>query len=154
MTQPIKLLILLCTAFAICTGDCISSCMQYCWTGGSVQNPAACNGELHRCEIACRDNRSYGAIAYSAKEKGKGWSYAWDNQGRAEKVAMDNCAAHGSHCKIIVWFYNSCGAVAADGDVVAWGRDAAKPRAEQTALAECSKAGGRRCVIQASQCSR
>jgi hypothetical protein len=69
-------------------------------------------------------------------------------------VAVDNCSKHGSACKSIVWYYNSCAAVAADGNIVTWGRGSAKQKAEQTALAECAKADGKKCAIQVSQCSR
>jgi len=106
-----------------------------------------------KCEYTCSNKRSYGAIAYSAKDKGAGWSYGWDDQSKAQKVALDKCSEHGSACKLIMWYYNSCGAVAADGNIVTWGRDSTKLKAQQTALSECTKAGGKKCAIEVSQCS-
>jgi hypothetical protein len=115
-----------------------------------------CNDQQHRCQIQCdgQNKKSYGAIAYSKKDQGVGWSYGWNEVSKAKKVALDNCSKHGSGCEIWVWYANSCGAVAADGKIVTWGSAAAKQSADQRALAECAKAGGKKCVIQASQCSR
>jgi uncharacterized protein DUF4189 len=159
-----KLLILLCASFALwpasiaVAGDCVVDCMYRsgCWSGGSVSNPAMCNDQQHRCQIQCdgQNKKSYGAIAYSKKDQGVGWSYGWNDVSKAKKVALDNCSKHGSGCEIWVWYANSCGAIAADGKIVTWGSASAKQSADQRALAECAKAGGRKCVIQASQCSR
>jgi hypothetical protein len=104
----------------------------------------------------CRQSsqKSYGAIAYSAKDKGCGWSFGWNSQSKAEQVALDNCSKRGSQCKGIVWFSNSCGAVASDGDIVTWGQASAKRTAEQSALEKCIKAGGKKCAVEISQCSR
>jgi hypothetical protein len=166
MKKTTRQLALLYVSFAFCVifhaasalaGDCVTDCMNSsCWSGGSVSNPTACHGELHRCEIACqnKNNKSFGAIAYSAKDKASGWSYGWDNQSKAERVALENCAKHGSQCKAIVWYDRSCGAVAADGNIVTWGQASAKQRAAQLALDNCTKAGGKKCAIQTSQCSR
>jgi hypothetical protein len=106
-----------------------------------------------KCQNTCSNKRSYGAIAYSAKDKGTGWSYGWEDQSRAEKEALKNCSDRGRACESIVWYYNGCGAVAADGKIVTWGRDSNKRRAEQTAMSECTKAGGKKCAIEVSQCS-
>ena len=88
------------------------------------------------CLQSCRESnqKSYPAIAYSAKDKGCGWSYGYDSQGKAEKVAVDNCSHHGSACKSIVWYAN-------------------KQRAAQRALDQCAKDGGKNCTLQTSQCS-
>jgi hypothetical protein len=164
MRKMTKQLTLLCTGFALwltfCAsftlraGDCVSDCMRFCWSGGSVSDPAYCRDQLNRCEIACQSKKSYGAIAYSAKDKVYGFSHGWNNQSKAEKVALDNCSQRGSECKAIVWYYNGCGAVAADGNIVTWGRDSAKQKAEQSALDECTRAGGHKCAVKTSQCSR
>ncbi|MCX6552079.1 MAG: DUF4189 domain-containing protein [Acidobacteria bacterium] len=106
-----------------------------------------------KCQARCGAKRSYGAIAYSAKDKGAGWSYGWDYQDRAEKEAIKNCSARGTACKLIMWYYNSCAAVAADGNTVAWGRDSTKMKAQANAMAECAKAGGRKCGVEVAQCS-
>jgi hypothetical protein len=53
----------------------------------------------------------------------------------------------------MVWYRNSCGAVAADGDIVAWGQASAKRTAQQSALDKCAKAGGKKCAVETAQCS-
>lgn len=161
MKQAIKLLILLCTCFALgprsrvtsmAGGDCLYECEGPICADFSNNSPM-CLEIRAKCQNTCSNKRSYGAIAYSAKDKGAGWSYGWNDQSKAQKVGLDNCSAHGSACKSIVWYYNSCAAVAADGNIVTWGRDSTKRRAQQTALSECTKAGGKKCAIEVSQCS-
>ena len=164
MKQTIRLLILVCASFMLgsrfnaITADCVIDCMNRsgCWSGGSVSNPGMCHDQLHRCNIQCQgqSQKTFGAIAYSAKDKGSGWSHGWNDLDKAKKVAMENCSEHGSACKLWAWFENGCGAVAADGSVVTWGTASAKQTADQRALAECAKAGGKKCVIQVSHCSR
>jgi hypothetical protein len=124
-------------------GVCNDYSLKYDW----------CIATRAKCERMCADKKVYGAIAYSARDKGAGWSYGWDDQGTAEKVALSNCSKRGTACKLVIWFYNSCGAVAADGSIVTWGRDSRKAGAQQIALDECVKAGGNKCALQASQCS-
>jgi hypothetical protein len=135
------------------TADCFSNCMAYCWNGGSETDPEYCRDALYRCHIECEVGNSYGAIAYSAKDQGVGWSRGSDDLSKAKKAAMDNCAARGSACKLLVWFNNSCGALATDGNIVRWGTALVKHNADQRALAECKKAAGKECAIQASVCS-
>ena len=95
-----------------------------------------------------------GAIAYSAKDKGAGWSFGWNELDKAKNEAMNRCSKQSAACRLWVWFDNSCGAVAADGSIVTWGTAYAKKDADQRALLECRKAGGNKCVIEASACSR
>jgi hypothetical protein len=161
MRQSIKLLSLLGASFALGPGshvtslpasDCLYECEgPECYNFSN--NTALCREIRAKCQTTCSNKRSYGAIAYSARDKGAGWSFGWDDQAKAEKVALDNCSGRGAACKTIVWYYNSCGAVAADGNIVTWGRDNTRRRAEQTALAECTKGRGKKCAIEASQCS-
>jgi hypothetical protein len=163
MKQSIKLIVL-CACFTLGpgtharAGDCVVDCMNRsgCWSGGSVSNPQMCNDQLHRCNIQCegQNQKTFGAIAYSAADKGYGWSHGWNDLSKAKKVALDNCSEHGSACKLWVWYENSCGALAADGKIVTWGTASAKQSANQRALAECARAGGKKCAIQVSQCSQ
>jgi hypothetical protein len=127
-----------------------------CWQGaGDSSTESYCRQVETTCESTCRqrNQKSYGAIAYSAKDKAWGWSHGWNSQSQAEKVALDNCSQHGSECKAIVWYYNGCGAVAADGNTVTWGQDSFQKKAEQSALDKCTRAGGKQCAIKTSQCS-
>jgi hypothetical protein len=133
--------------------SCLYECAgPLCYDFGN--HTTLCQETRAKCEHSCSSQRSYGAIAYSAPEKGWGFSYGMNNQVQAENLAVKNCSAHGKSCESIVWYYNSCGAVAADGKIVTWGRNSVKATAEQTAMSECRKAGGKNCVVQTSQCSR
>jgi predicted house-cleaning NTP pyrophosphatase (Maf/HAM1 superfamily) len=114
-----------------------------------------CGLKLVDCKQQCNKpyQKSYGAIAYSSKNKAWGTSNGWNSQGKAEQVALDNCSQRGPGCKRVVWFYNNCAAVAADGDIVTWGTDSSKPRAGEHALDQCKKSGGKKCELQTSTCS-
>jgi hypothetical protein len=115
-----------------------------------------CSGTSARCSTECRHgggSKSYGAIAYSVKDEAYGYSDNFESQERAETAALKYCSEHGSGCEIMVWFYNSCGAVAVDGSTVTWGQEASKIGAERRALEECKRAGGQNCEIKISHCS-
>jgi hypothetical protein len=166
MKRAVQLLILLGisvlvrpTFFATASGaDCVVECMQRsgCWSGGSVSDPSRCNNMPQFCNIQCRGQHhdSWGAIAYSVKDKGNGWSYGWQDLDKAKKTALDNCVKNGSACKVWIWYNRQCGSIAADGEKVGWGVADAKQTADQRALAECANGGGKKCVVQVSQCSR
>ena len=64
-------------------------------------------------------------------------------------VAADDCY---SQCILQASVNFACGAVAADGGLVAWGTDSSKFRAQQRAPAECAKIGGRKCAVEAAIC--
>jgi hypothetical protein len=44
--------------------------------------------------------------------------------------------------------------LAADGSIVTWGTANQKENAQQRALLECKKAGGKNCAIEAWVCSK
>jgi hypothetical protein len=107
-----------------------------------------------KCQARCSGKRWWGAIAYSAKDKGFGWSNNWNDVNDAKKQAMDRCSKRGTACKLWAWFENECGAVAADGNIVTWGTASLEAGAKQRALLECKKAGGKNCAIEAWACSK
>jgi hypothetical protein len=127
-----------------------------CWSGRSVNEPQACNNMPQLCTIQCkgRQNNSWGAIAYSKPDKAAGWSYEKSDKATAERIAMQECSKQGgAKCLVEASFSNACGAVAADGALVAWGTADTKANAQQRAVAECAKSGGRKCAVEASLCS-
>lgn len=130
-----------------CYSDCV---VRYeCYSS----HPYAGSSCYDLCRESCRPD-GWGAIAYSWKDKISGWSFALGDKHTAEQVARQYCAnEHGSSCAIEATYFNSCGAVAADGDLVAWGTSGTKGQAEQRALAECAKIGGKSCVVEVSACS-
>jgi hypothetical protein len=137
---------------SLLSADCLYECQGPLCSDYS-NHSVMCQEMRAKCQATCSSKKSYEAIAYSAKDKGSGWSYGWADQAKAEKVALKNCSDRGTACEIIVWYFNSCGAVAADGKIVTWGRDSNKSRAGQTAQSECAKAGGKKCAIEVSECS-
>ena len=106
------------------------------------------------CQAKCSSLKFWGAIAYSTKDKGAGWSFGWNDLKKAQQEALDRCAKQGTACTLWAWFDNSCGALAASGDIVTWGTAYGKDDADQRALLECRKAGGKNCAIAVSVCSR
>lgn len=140
--------------------DCYRNCMSAsgCWNSmGESENRSFCSGMQATCSTQCRHSSSgkaYGAIAYSTKTESYGYSDHWDNQKKAEKTAMKYCSESGPGCKVMVWFYDSCGAVAADGKKTGWGQDYSEGTARGSALKDCQKSGGKNCAVAASHCSK
>jgi hypothetical protein len=96
---------------------------------------------------------SWGAIAYSPKDYGAGWSSGMDDRASAEKEALSKCSQRGKACVLETGFNKECGALAADGEFVGWGTSKAQRDAELRAVDECKQSGGKRCVIHISFCS-
>jgi hypothetical protein len=135
----------------VCGSDCYTDCIiRY---GCDTSHPYAGTSCYDLCRDGCK-NEAWGSIAYSWKEKISGWSWAQYYEGDARRTAREACTkAGGANCIVQTAFYDTCGAVAADGDLVAWGTDATKVKAGQRALLECAKIGGKKCVVQTSLCS-
>ncbi len=106
----------------------------------------------------------YGAIAYSPTDGAIGIAQKTVNQEAAEQTAMGNCAvlAGGRNCRVVVWYYNACGAlsVASNG---AWGADWGSTTAgelmkginaaHQKARSYCAQNGGTDCQLKQASCS-
>jgi hypothetical protein len=107
-----------------------------------------------KCQARCSGRRWWGAIAYSTPDKQYGYAFDFNNVNDAKKQAMDRCSKTGRACKIWAYYENECGAIAADGNIVTWGTAFLRQNAEQRAMQECKKAGGRNCAIQAWSCSK
>ncbi len=140
--------------------DCYRDCMDAsgCWGSRSDENVSYCSGTQARCSTECRNaakEKSYGAIAYSAKTGAYGFSDGRENKKKAEQAALKFCKQHGSGCKIQVWFYNSCGAVAAAGKKVEWGQAATAREAAEQAMDKCTNGFFKKknCEVKASHCS-
>jgi hypothetical protein len=131
------------------------TCYDYCLKSG---NPGDCSsrcapgGDLELTH-PWAPGRFWGAIAYSAKDKGSGWSHGLADLNEAKRVALENCSGKGSECKLWVWYSDACGAIAVDGKIVTWGTASAKNAASQRAVTECVKAGGKDCRVEVSRCS-
>ena|SRR6185437_12171660 len=103
-------------------------------------------------QLERRRSNSYGAIAYSSESGEIGYSEKFANRVQAEQRAKQECGK--SDCEIAAWFYNSCGALAADDDGT-WGsgQGGNEQRARQGAIARCVQEGGKNCKVIAAQCS-
>ena len=70
-------------------------------------------------------------------------------------MALQNCAAHGKDCEVMVWFEFKCGAVVSGkGTSAYWGLGDGAGAARADALGKCTKdGGGKACAVQVSECS-
>lgn len=139
-------------ASANCFTDCLNA--SGCSAIGS-DHGSFCEGTSTRCSTECRNenHKSYGAIAYSVPDEGYGYAQGQSNQNQAEKLAMKYCKQNGKKCKSMVWFYNRCGAVAADGKKTGWAHGDSVPEAQKSALEACKKNRGKNCQVKSSICS-
>lgn len=135
-------------------GDCLYECeTSTCYDFSNHTD--YCNELRAKCQARCSGGgKQWGAIAYSAPDEGAGWTYGFSNAADAKKEAMRRCSLKGKACELWASFENECGAVAADGKTVTWGTAYLKEAAQQRALLECRKAGGKKCEIEAWACSK
>ena len=130
----------------------VNQCIDRCF--GGVGDQPGYTGLRDLCVKRCGEHaNSYGAIAYDSESGAVGWSYDFDDTAAAEQSALKNCAEHGDGCKVVVHFWNSCGAVAADDDHFTTGLGRNRADAEAKALTACGGAGGGKCEIQAWSCA-
>jgi hypothetical protein len=116
----------------------------------------ACTLQRSDCVAHCRRERereseSFGAIAYSSATRTFAYSADYSNRAEAEDGAVRAC--NEDDCEVIVWFYNSCGAVAIGSGGPTWGRDGTKQSAQRRALAQCVQEGQQNCKLVVSACS-
>lgn len=95
----------------------------------------------------------YGAIAYSPSSGAYGYSYNYPSRYTAESRALNECAARGGGCRVMVWFRNACGALATGaGRAYGWAWNTSRSAARARALAEC-RARTSGCYIRVLVCS-
>ena len=81
-----------------------------------------------------REPRSRGArLCTVRKIKPRGWSEGFADLSQAQQKALDNCSVRGAACKLGSRYNNSCGALAADGDIVTFGTADVRANADQRA---------------------
>lgn len=142
---------------SIAFADCFDQCMSIkgCWHKGQTYSNYCGSAEVN-CESECERKEgnsareSYGAIAYSLKDGSYGYSNGQGSRGEAEAAALNYCREYSKKCKAMVWFYNSCGAVASNGKKAGWGQDANEYAAQQKALKSCGK---KDCEVKVTHCS-
>lgn len=165
MKRRIRLLIPLCTCFALGPGyevtslaaEDVSSCLYHCETSTCADfsnHSSMCVDLRAKCQARCAGKKSWGCIAYSKTDKAFGWVSGLNDRDEARKEAMQKCVQNGGKsCQVWVYYENECGAVAIDGSITTWGTSYLRKDAQAGALRECQKAGGRNCTIQVWACS-
>jgi hypothetical protein len=96
---------------------------------------------------------SWGAIAYSSRDMGAGYSQGKADRASAEREALSVCAQRGKECVLRSTFNKQCGALAADGTITGTSTSTDQREALAKALDECKRAGGIRCVPHIAFCS-
>jgi hypothetical protein len=133
--------------------DCVSACQASTYCDSEMNASGECGRRLNDCYINECSRRTYGSIAYGAKSGAYGWSHDFDDAQSAENEALKNCRVDGDDCQVVVDFWNSCAAVAADGEIVRYGLGDTRGQAEGYALATCEEDGGAQCAVQAWACT-
>jgi hypothetical protein len=135
------------------SADCVSACQAATYCDSDMNDSGECSRRLNDCYINECNKTYYGAIAYDTESGAVGWSYDFADAPSAERKALAGCNEHGSSCQVVVDFWNTCAAVAADGKTVAYGLGGTQELAEGSAIAACGKDGGTSCEIQAWSCT-
>jgi hypothetical protein len=133
--------------------DCVSACQASTYCDSRMNASGECGRRLNDCYINECGKRLYGSIAYGWQSGAVGWAYDFDDAPAAEREALRNCGANGNDCEIVVDFWNSCAAVAADGGTVAFGLGDDRRQAEGAAILACGEDGGANCLVQAWSCT-
>ncbi len=107
-------------------------------------------GSVTRTEVA-----HWAAVAVSPSTQRSGSSHGQNSETEARRVALKNCATGAADCELVNWGSNLCFALAVNRGNRIYGHDSADNRAEAgtKALARCTAAGGKNCVVQASPCA-
>jgi hypothetical protein len=129
--------------------DCVSACQASTYCDSEMNASGECGRRLNDCYINECNKKTYGAIAYGTKSGAYGWSHDFEDAPSAENEALNQCRATGDDCQVVVDFWNTCAAVAADGGTVAYGLGDDRGQAEDGAIASCEKDGGAQCEVQA-----
>jgi hypothetical protein len=133
--------------------DCVSACQASTYCDSEMNASGECGRRLNDCYINECSKRLYGSIAYGRESGAVGWGYDFTDAPSAENEALKNCSANGNDCQVVVDFWNSCAAVAADGRIVAFGLGDNQGQAEGSAVAACQGDGGSNCEVQAWSCT-
>ncbi|MBK8305545.1 MAG: DUF4189 domain-containing protein [Gammaproteobacteria bacterium] len=149
--------------------QCLEGCGDAARACGGVGDDRDCSGprltaslNVAICEAQNNTGNTgpvrYGALAYSQTMQGWATASEWADRASAENAALDSCrslAAAATDCQIAVWFYNTCGSIAAaPGAIFGSGYGNPTHVAEGYALQSCRQAGGGdSCVVQKAVCT-
>lgn len=93
--------------------------------------------------------------AYAISDSTRRWGVSWNATSRAEAESAAIGYCESSDCRSVVWFSDSCGALAMSGDG-AWAASnwaANENEARERALSSCRDYGGASCEVQHATCS-
>lgn len=142
------------------TADCASYCQGDYWACIESSDSSACGTQRAICVQDCISNgetgENFGAIAFSPSTEIYGYSRDYALQSDAESRALKECRAAGGSkdCEVVLWFRNTCGALASDGEG-AYGAEWAETalQAQNRALAYCAEQTSRSCSVRFSLCT-
>jgi serine/threonine-protein kinase len=130
--------------------DCVSECQAATYCDSEMEASGECGRRLNDCYINSCSKTRYGAIAYDAANGAFGYSYDYDTGAEADRNALTSCQEQSRDCKVVLDFWNSCGALAADRNGhYDYGLGDSRPEAESKALASC----GAGCEVKVWACS-
>jgi Domain of unknown function (DUF4189) len=140
--------------------DCASMCESDRWACSENSDSSSCGTQFQICVQNCIGGEgsadNFGAIAFSSSTEIFGFSHDFDTRGAAENRAVSECRKAGGadDCQSVVWFNQTCGALASDGDGT-YGADwaATRKEAKSKAKANCQKYTGKPCAIRKSLCA-
>lgn len=82
----------------------------------------------------------FGAIAFSTRSGAHGWANDYGSRYGAENAALAQC---GGGCRVVLWFKNTCGALATASDnSYGTGWSGSRRTAEAIAMRNCRERGG------------
>jgi hypothetical protein len=94
----------------------------------------------------------FGSIVYSVEARQYGWANNHPTREAAEQAALAACRKSAADCRVVVWFRNSCGALATALESHGAETADSKAVAEDKALKLCAKRS-RRCKVTRSFCA-
>ncbi|MCE9596885.1 MAG: DUF4189 domain-containing protein [Spirochaetia bacterium] len=83
----------------------------------------------------------YGALAYSSGDGAWGWWADANDQASASQNALSKCQEHGSGCKVVLEFWNTCAAFAVGQGGYGWAHNPDENAAQSSAVQYCSQHG-------------
>jgi serine/threonine-protein kinase len=101
--------------------------------------------------LACAQD-FFGSIVYSIEARQYGWANNQPSREAAEQAAMGACRKLASDCRVLVWFRNSCGALATASKSHAAETADTQSEAEAKAMKLCAKRS-RHCKVTRSFCT-
>lgn len=134
--------------------DCWANCDADYYSCVRAYEERSCATTRSICTQRCLFTKNYGAFAHSAESDVYGYAFGYETQEGAERRALSECGEDADDCEIVLWFWNTCGALAQDEAGTygtAWGDGAGAARA--AALADCEANGGTDCAIVETVCT-